>query len=471
MIFYGNAIKNLSTIVQFWNHAQQQDLPSVLKYGHLADAYVMGQTMAHVGTISLLCESSESSQSATGPDAERHKPFRQSLLNLLILSRSNAVADPRDKVYGLLGLAEDDVAKQITPEYSTRTSAADLYVEVAEAYVRSGEGVKLLQHAGIDSVESAAFRQKAGIAEPVAGLPSWVPDWSQKPRYTFEHELYNSSRSSEPRIRLADNRRELIVRGAIIDTVKIEGLPLRYCVLNGQTPKFHHYKRMGPEFTHPGGMIDVEIGRAVYTLALVLCRQYCSSDVYPGGADLSLIARTLIADTMQTGRRVTSTALNSSGTAYHRWAEWAASDPDCDAQGGPAEFLRRNQHEETTCQDPMVDEAWPFAAALQRTQRGRRLCWTQRGYIGTATHDTEEGDLIVLFEGFRMPFVLRRKDDKFQIVGDCYIHGIMDGELMCLAGNPDAFPPDQLSIGQDGTKYCIKLGHRELATSQDFIIV
>ena len=471
MIFYGNAIKNLSTIVQFLNQAQQRDLPSVLKYGHLADAYMMGQKMANVGALSLLRKSSESSQVATGSETEREEPLEKSLLNLLILSRSNAATDPRDKVYGLLGLAEDDVAKQITPDYSKERSAAKLYIEVAQAYIRKGEGVKLLQHAGIDSVESAAFRQKAGIADPVAGLPSWVPDWSHKPRHMFEHNLYNSSRSSEPKIRLAENGIELMIRGAIIDSVKFESLPLRYSVLNGPTPKFHYYKRRGPGFTFPGGMTDVEIGRTVYTLAIVLSRKYCSLDAYPGGADLSLIARALIADTMETGRRATSAVLNPSGTAYHRWAEWVGDLPQSDAQSGPPEFLRRHQHEKTSGQDHMVDEAWPFAAALGRTQRGRRLCWTQRGYVGTATHDTEEGDLIVLFEGFRMPFVLRRKEDKFQIVGDCYIHGIMDGDLMCLPENADTFPPDRLCVAQDGTKYCIELVNKEPATFQDFIIV
>jgi len=30
-----------------------------------------------------------------------------------------------------------------------------------------------------------------------------------------------------------------------------------------------------------------------------------------------------------------------------------------------------------------------------------------------------------------MPFVLRRRGDEFVIIGDAYIHGIMDGELIC----------------------------------------
>ena len=467
VVFYGNAIKNLSTIIQFLDHAQHQDLPSVLKYGHLADVYMMGQKLAHASAVGLLRESSECTQ---GSDAERHKPFPKSLLNLLILSRSNAVTDPRDKVYGLLGLAEDDVAKSIKPDYSPNNSATNLYIQIAKTCIQNGDGIQLLQHAGIDSVESAAFRLRAGIADPVTDLPSWVPDWSQKPRHNFDHELYSCTRSTEPRIQLTDQLGELMVRGAIIDTVKMESIPLRYSVLSSQCPKYHYYKRMGPGFAFPGGTTDVEACRGVYSMAIVLCDKYCSNDIYPHhGGDLTLVGRTLIADSMQFAQRATSDTLNPSGTAYHRWAKWADTVPDCDAEGGPAEFLK--QHDDNLSQDRMVDDAWPFAAALQRTQRGRRLCWTERGYVGTATYDTEEGDLIVLFEGFRMPFVLRRKDDKFQIVGDCYVHGIMDGELMCIAENPDESPPDRLCISKDMTKYCIRLSEESIATFQDFVIV
>lgn len=78
---------------------------------------------------------------------------------------------------------------------------------------------------------------------------------------------------------------------------------------------------------------------------------------------------------------------------------------------------------------------------MQEVQRGRRIGVTKRGYVGFTTHDTEKGDLLVILEGFTIAFVLRRKGDHFIIAGDCYIHGIMDDELVCA-------PEDKFELGE-----------------------
>ncbi|KAF8866367.1 hypothetical protein BDZ45DRAFT_579097 [Acephala macrosclerotiorum] len=62
---------------------------------------------------------------------------------------------------------------------------------------------------------------------------------------------------------------------------------------------------------------------------------------------------------------------------------------------------------------------------------GRRMCFTTSGYIGSVPHESQIGDMICIFEGGKVPFVVRNKSGGGQqLVGECYIHGIMDGELM-----------------------------------------
>ena len=66
----------------------------------------------------------------------------------------------------------------------------------------------------------------------------------------------------------------------------------------------------------------------------------------------------------------------------------------------------------------------------------RRLAATHMGYIGMVPKGTKKNDIIVLFYGAEVPFVLRPKlnnteegsELEYQIVGECYLHGAMDGE-------------------------------------------
>ena len=54
---------------------------------------------------------------------------------------------------------------------------------------------------------------------------------------------------------------------------------------------------------------------------------------------------------------------------------------------------------------------------------------THNGYIGLAPHLAQNGDVIALAKGARTPLVLRsRPNGNWELVGDIYVHGIMQGE-------------------------------------------
>jgi hypothetical protein len=62
---------------------------------------------------------------------------------------------------------------------------------------------------------------------------------------------------------------------------------------------------------------------------------------------------------------------------------------------------------------------------------GRNLCVTAGGYLGHVPSGSKIGDKICILFGSAVPFVLREdKDGVFKLVGECYVHGIMDGEAM-----------------------------------------
>ena len=75
----------------------------------------------------------------------------------------------------------------------------------------------------------------------------------------------------------------------------------------------------------------------------------------------------------------------------------------------------------------------------------RRLATTERGYVGMVLETARRDDVIAVLLGCSMPMVLRRSEEagkdsgdvRWQVVGECYLHGIMDGEAIGWGIEPE----------------------------------
>jgi hypothetical protein len=69
-----------------------------------------------------------------------------------------------------------------------------------------------------------------------------------------------------------------------------------------------------------------------------------------------------------------------------------------------------------------------------RTMKGKRPFLTGEGYLGMGPREAREGDVVVVFCGGRIPFVLRPSSgegsDVYTFVGEAYCDGVMDGEVI-----------------------------------------
>ncbi|KIV99548.1 uncharacterized protein PV09_08848 [Verruconis gallopava] len=57
---------------------------------------------------------------------------------------------------------------------------------------------------------------------------------------------------------------------------------------------------------------------------------------------------------------------------------------------------------------------------------------TDRRYLGLAPEGAERGDLICILYGCSVPVVIREMDDGHELIGECYIDGMMDGAALGL---------------------------------------
>jgi hypothetical protein len=68
-----------------------------------------------------------------------------------------------------------------------------------------------------------------------------------------------------------------------------------------------------------------------------------------------------------------------------------------------------------------------------------RRCSTKRGYLGQVPKKAMVGDVICVIAGAAVPFTVRPNDSGYNLVGQCYLHGYMEGEAL---NDPDVVEED-----------------------------
>jgi hypothetical protein len=64
---------------------------------------------------------------------------------------------------------------------------------------------------------------------------------------------------------------------------------------------------------------------------------------------------------------------------------------------------------------------------------GRRVITISDSYLRLAPETTRHGDFIVILHDCSFPVVLRREENRYQVIGECYPHGLKDGKILCMA--------------------------------------
>ncbi|RDW63429.1 hypothetical protein BP6252_10974 [Coleophoma cylindrospora] len=138
--------------------------------------------------------------------------LRPPFLSILRRFRTKKSSDPRDKVFGLLGLADEEAFASLAPDYSLSREKVMLRTAVEVIFKSSG------------------LEALAGSVTGPSSVPSWMTDWAEPPmgseleRLSRLH-LYNASRSQAGITRLhGDSLLEL--QGYFVDTINFVGVEL-----------------------------------------------------------------------------------------------------------------------------------------------------------------------------------------------------------------------------------------------------
>lgn len=350
------------------------------------------------------------------------------LFEAMTTTRYSRASVPHDKVYGLLGICGQDCVKI---DYSQ--GVAHLYRNVTREYmmrvINNFQRTKSKHNNQADALNRhSIFRPLVSVDHDsdLLGLPSWVPDWRQ-PRRTiplgYLHctaSIYAAASQLNPEIAFDSiNPSILIIKGKIFDQL----VELSHRCTNSQI-SFENPALINTELREWIG-----IARGCY--------------LYPTrGTLFSAFWQTLVAGKDADGTQPCPDSFEElfslilDGTTGMQ-----PTFPDQTYSQRQMKPKRRGKLELRNLRVRGPAKTFQeLPTAVSAAMRNRRFGRTGKGYIGLFPEHSRAGDLVCVLLGSHVPFVVRRKSHKcFRLIGECYVHGIMNGEalhmteLECLA--------------------------------------
>ncbi|KAK4968068.1 hypothetical protein LTR42_010399 [Elasticomyces elasticus] len=350
---------------------------------------------------------------------------------LLFFTAHTRCKDPRDKIYAMLGLATD-VDRCIRVDYTLST--AQVFTSVARHLIAMYPE-DILQWGGIGT-------QRAGLAydpKDQTSLPSSVPDYSgemgtgyiQGPQIRYsnydDHDQNSAGGSSDGRhLRAKYNLSSMPVLQFWVDNA-----PSMVAINDVQPHELHveglvfdyvdeiFYTREGDRASGQSGIV-MDLDELCRHIPPILRRDLPPSDPRHHIDRSAAFWNTVL---LQLYRPRPAEGYRNQSNGPRPWAvrEFLAAPP--------SDPLRS----EEDSKKPAVHLAEVYRE-FELTMRGVPLFTTALGFFGLGPTFMRPGDCVAVLFGGQTPFVLRPtgKPGEYTFVGHCYVHGIMNGELIKL---------------------------------------
>lgn len=332
-----------------------------------------------------------------------------SFLEVASRFRHRLATDPRDQVFGLLGLTNDLPKKVI--DYGLPVS--EVYTNTAFELIAATGNLDVLSH--VLPKPTKGGRERAVYPRSVQlDLPSWVPNWSDHrvdgnwrllgltSRQSYA-ELFNACQAGSVATPTRPSLISLSLEGFLCDELA----------------------ELGQKMDLKNGLFD---GKALMESRMMAKVDSNPEQPYIAGSTMfDAYWRTVCmnVDPLNTTSDAPKKADLGTRALHDKWW-WALL----------LRYKYGRETEEPPKNDaPIIDM---FAQHIVGLMSGRKFFISKRGFIGFAPEDAREGDLIWVLRGGRLPIILRRlepqsaqsSDAEYTLVGDSYVHGIMDGEVV-----------------------------------------
>ena len=338
-----------------------------------------------------------------GPEAQSTRASLAHILASVYVSGTLGATDQRDRIYALLGMAGDVDALELRTEYDPAVSCETVFTSAARAMLTTGH-VDLLAFS-----QFSVDRRQKPPAELARELPSWVPDWRTSILEPYGGRILVSGET--PFVasgELAFKKPQSFQNDVPKDCVKLLGF------------RVDVVEAIAGEWGTEPSLSSLEERRAYLSDIEEFCRR---SDAMKEETGVDVYLKS--SDRQDARAFVPVAGQGIYGVGFRGRATQAVRD----GYSLTLDDIRRRARGD----DPEFDlRPRDYYHSLMASQRFRRPFLSAKGFVGLVPGNSLPGDLIVVFLGGKLPYVLRGDEhvkEGYSFVGEAYVHGIMYGEL------------------------------------------
>jgi hypothetical protein len=324
--------------------------------------------------------------SVNGPgwlrDQNTLKGSTAGLLPALLFYRDRSCTDPRDKVYGTLGMLSPYERSEFLVDYNLPTS--HVYINAVDYLLSTTRRLDVIR-------ASIRFSDH----ESAVKLPSWVPDWSHNPNVRpirNKDHAFSASGKTDAKFAFLNRRKQLEISAIFIDTIGSMGI---------------------------GISSEMDTDNAVTAFFA-----WRLSVIQKSGYDLAAheaFCRTLSmgqSDQRWTPREWMEFTYHTFGCLLQERLPALALDPQLQFYAANPIPIPAEQREKL------------FYSCIMDSISARRFCISSTGLLCLGASLGRKDDLIVVPLGCSTPIILRRQGQEYTYIGDVYVDGYMYGRAI-----------------------------------------
>lgn len=349
------------------------------------------------------------------------------ILPILSLTRASLASDPNDSLFAKYGLLGERGPALCAPDYSM--SFDNVCWRFAKAYIKQKRDLSILCHVGM-------------VSDRKTALPSWIPDWgASRPAYPLrcswggkltECPKYDAAKGSTPVVEFSADGQILRARGLFIDGV--DGVQFDpWCHRTAERKEgFQSKSQLCAYATHE------QTFEALWKTVVADTRRLeAPHDPIQAPAEFGLLfARKcmecdqLLEDLQEPRGFIPTQPREGSSNIEKRWHGMRNMRLGDNFLGNIvaetfSAYYSSYEAEDLLSHHPLWQS---FEHSLGQAMYHRRLFTTCNGYIGIGSRTLRPGDRICVLLGCVVPLIVRPRGNHYELIGECYIHGMMNGE-------------------------------------------